>query len=111
MAKKLFSLLMALTLLAALALPAAFAEDYLDIINIADDNQSASYDLHKDTSVNGRNMLRGTVMEQLVTLKADGSIAPELCESYDVSDEGGLRLRDRPGSERRGRLCAGFHGR
>ena len=50
MAKKLFSLLMALTLLAALALPAAFAEDYLDIINIADDNQSASYDLHKDTS-------------------------------------------------------------
>lgn len=43
MAKKLFSLLMALTLLAALALPAAFAEDYLDIINIADDNQSASY--------------------------------------------------------------------
>ena len=87
MAKKLFSLLMALTLLAALALPAAFAEDYLDIINIADDNQSASYDLHKDTSVNGRNMLRGTVMEQLVTLKADGSIAPELCESYDVSDD------------------------
>ena len=68
MAKKLFSLLMALTLLAALALPAAFAEDYLDIINIADDNQSASYDLHKDTSVNGRNMLRGTVMEQLVPL-------------------------------------------
>ena len=60
---------------------------YLDIINIADDNQSASYDLHKDTSVNGRNMLRGTVMEQLVTLKADGSIAPELCESYDVSDD------------------------
>ena len=53
MAKKLFSPLMALTLLAALALPAAFAEDYLDIINIADDNQSASYDLHKDTSVNG----------------------------------------------------------
>ena len=47
MAKKLFSLLMALTLLAALALPAAFAEDYLDIINIADDNQSASYDLHR----------------------------------------------------------------
>lgn len=45
MAKKLFSLFMALTLLAALALPAAFAEDYLDIINIADDNQSASYDL------------------------------------------------------------------
>ena len=87
MAKKIFSLLMALTLLAALALPAAFAEDYLDIINIADDNQSASYDLHKDTSVNGRNMLRGTVMEQLVTLKADGSIAPELCESYDVSDD------------------------
>lgn len=79
MAKKLFSLLMALTLLAALALPAAFAEDYLDIINIADDNQSASYDLHKDTSVNGRNMLRGTVMEQLVTLKADGRCRRWMC--------------------------------
>ncbi len=88
MAKKIISLLLVLVMAMSMTLSVSFAEDeYADIINIADDNQSASYDLHKDTSVNGRNMLRGTVMEQLVTLKADGSIAPELCESYEVNED------------------------
>ena len=36
--------------------------------------------------MNVRNMLRGTVFEQLVTLKKSGEIAPELCESYDVNE-------------------------
>jgi len=86
MIRKLISAVLVLMMALSLAVSCSYAEDYADIINIADDNQSASYDLHKDTSVNGRNMLRGTVMEQLVTLKADGSIAPELCESYDVNE-------------------------
>ena len=60
--------------------------EYKDIINIADNDQGVSYDLHKDTSVNVRNMLRGTVFEQLVTLKASGEIGPELAESYEVNE-------------------------
>lgn len=89
MARKILSMALALALVltSVLALGCAQAEEtYADTINIADDNQSASYDLHKDTSVNGRNMLRGTVMEQLVTLKANGEIGPELCESYVVNE-------------------------
>lgn len=90
MARKLLSMVLALALVltSAMALGAAQAEEaYADVINIADNDQSASYDLHKDTAVNGRNMLRGTVMEQLVTLKANGEIGPELCESYDVNED------------------------
>lgn len=89
MARKILSMALALALVltSVLALGCAQAEETCaDTINIADDNQSASYDLHKDTSVNGRNMLRGTVMEQLVTLKANGEIGPELCESYVVNE-------------------------
>lgn len=87
MARKILSMALALVLTSVLALGCAQAEEtYADTINIADDNQSASYDLHKDTAVNGRNMLRGTVMEQLVTLKANGEIGPELCEGYVVND-------------------------
>ena len=87
--KKLTALLLALTLLMtcfAVSTCAVAEEAYKDIINIADNDQGASYDLHKDTSVNVRNMLRGTVFEQLVTLKKSGEIAPELCESYDVNE-------------------------
>ena len=84
--KKLLSLAAVLALLTGCFIPALAEEEYADVIRIADDNQASSYDLHKDTSVNARNMLRGTVMEQLVTLKADGSIGPELAESYEVNE-------------------------
>ncbi|MBQ8160783.1 MAG: peptide ABC transporter substrate-binding protein [Clostridia bacterium] len=82
---KLVSLLLVLCMCMALT-SFAGAEEYADVIRIADDSQATSYDLHKDTSVNARNMLRGTVMEQLVTLKADGSIGMELAESVDIND-------------------------
>ena len=75
-----------LALMMLMCMGVANAEEYADVIRIADDNQATSYDLHKDTSVNARNMLRGTVMEQLVTLKADGSIGEELAESYEVNE-------------------------
>ena len=85
--QKVLSLALAAVLLMA-AVPSVLAEEtYADVIRIADDNQATSYDLHKDTSVNARNMLRGTVMEQLVTMKADGSIGPELAESYEVDEK------------------------
>lgn len=84
---KLLALLLAISMLLTLCGTAAVAEEeYKDTINIADNDEGASYDLHKDSSVNVRNMLRGTVMEQLVTLKSNGEVAPELCESYEVND-------------------------
>lgn len=83
--RKMLALLLAVALLLTMVSVAAVAEEYANVINIADNDQGASYDLHKDTSVNVRNMLRGTVFEQLVTLKADGSIGSELCESYTVN--------------------------
>lgn len=85
--RKILAMLLAVALLLTMVCTAAVAdEEYASVINIADNDQGASYDLHKDSSVNVRNMLRGTVFEQLVTLKADGSIGAELCESYDVND-------------------------
>ena len=83
--RKILSVVMILCMLCSVCAMAS-AEEYADVIRIADDNQATSYDLHKDTSVNARNMLRGTVFEQLVTLKKDGSIGPELAESYEVNE-------------------------
>ena len=84
--KRLLAFALSLALLLSLCAFASAEGEYKDIINIADNDQGASYDLHKDTSVNVRNMLRGTVYEQLVTLKASGDIGPELCESYDINE-------------------------
>lgn len=86
--KKVLALLLALALMLTMVCAVAMAdEEYANVINIADNDQGASYDLHKDTSVNVRNMLRGTVFEQLVTLKANGDIGTELCESYSVNED------------------------
>ena len=87
MGHKLLSLLLAVCMLMTLCVSAIADESaYADVINIADNDQASSYDLHVDTSVNARNMLRGTVFEQLVTLKANGEIGPELAESYETND-------------------------
>lgn len=87
MGRKLLALALMLCMLLTMCAAVSCAEEgYRDVINIADNDQGASYDLHKDTSVNVRNMLRGTVFEQLVTLKANGEIGPELCESYEVNE-------------------------
>ncbi|MGN0779249.1 MAG: ABC transporter substrate-binding protein [Aristaeellaceae bacterium] len=86
--RKMLAMLLAAAMLLTMFATMAVAEgEYADVINIADNDQGASYDLHKDTSVNVRNMLRGTVMEQLVTLKANGEIGTELCESYSVNED------------------------
>lgn len=86
--KKVLSLLLVVSMMLMLfGITASADEEYASVINIADNDQGASYDLHKDTSVNVRNMLRGTVFEQLVTLKANGEIGEELCESYSVNED------------------------
>ncbi|MCC8102760.1 MAG: ABC transporter substrate-binding protein [Clostridiales bacterium] len=58
-----------------------------DTINIALAAENGVYDLHKTSTLNSRVVLCGTVYEQLMTLNASGEPVPELCESYEMSDD------------------------
>lgn len=58
-----------------------------DEINVSITAENAVYDLHKITSNGSRVALCGTVYEQLVTLNGEGEPVPELCESYEMSDD------------------------
>lgn len=61
---------------------------YKDTLHIAVTQQSPSLDLHKNSSLIARQICDGTVWEKLVTLNAQSEAAPELCESYEVSEDG-----------------------
>lgn len=73
---------------AAAAVTAISGADYKEILHIAVTQQSPSLDLHKNSSLIARQMCDGTVWEKLVTLDADAQAVPELCESYEISDDG-----------------------
>ena len=60
---------------------------YKDTLNIAVAQQAPSLDLHKNSSLIARQMIDGTCWEKLVTLNANGEAVPELCESYEVSED------------------------
>ena len=60
---------------------------YKDTLNIAVAQQAPSLDLHKNSSLIARQMMDGTCWEKLVTLNANGEAVPELCESYEVSED------------------------
>ncbi len=60
---------------------------YKDTLNIAVAQQAPSLDLHKNSSLIARQMMDGTCWEKLVTLNSNGEAVPELCESYEVSDD------------------------
>lgn len=70
---------------AAVADPTA---TYQDILHIAVTQQAPSLDLHKNSSLVARQMCDGTVWEKLVTLNSNAEAVPELCESYDISEDG-----------------------
>lgn len=61
---------------------------YQDTLHIAVTQQSPSLDLHKTSTLIARQMCDGTVWEKLVTLNSQSEAAPELCESYQVSEDG-----------------------
>ena len=61
---------------------------YKDTLHIAVTQQSPSLDLHKNSTLIARQMCDGTVWEKLVTLNAQSEASPELCESYEVSEDG-----------------------
>ena len=60
---------------------------YKDTLNVAVAQQAPSLDLHKNSSLIARQMMDGTCWEKLVTLNANGEAVPELCETYEVSED------------------------
>lgn len=59
-----------------------------DTIHFAVAQEAASYDVHKTTTLVARQIFSGTVWEKLVTLNAASEVIPELCESYELSEDG-----------------------
>ena len=89
---KLASMLCLAAVMGTTAIPvmAATGPDDIQIkdeINVAITAENAVYDLHKTTSNGSRVALCGTVYEQLMTLNGEGEPVPELCESYEMSDD------------------------
>ncbi len=62
--------------------------EYKDELHVAVSQEAPSLDLHKNSSAIAREIGRGTIWEQLITLDANSEVVPELAESYDVSDDG-----------------------
>ena len=61
---------------------------YKDILHIAVTQQAPSLDLHKNSTLIARQMCDGTVWEKLVTLNSKAEAVPELCEKYELSEDG-----------------------
>ena len=60
---------------------------YRETLHIAVAQQAPSLDLHKNSSLIARQMMDGTCWEKLVTQNANAEAVPELCESYEVSED------------------------
>ena len=60
---------------------------YKDTLQIAVSQQAPSLALHKNSTLIARQIMDGTVWEKLVTQNANAEPVPELCESYEVSDD------------------------
>ena len=76
---------------AASATEAAVADPsaaYKEILHIAVSQQAPSLDLHKNSTLIARQMCDGTVWEKLVTLNGNAEAVPELCESFEMSEDG-----------------------
>lgn len=58
-----------------------------DTIHMAVSQEASSYDVHKTTTLIARQVFAGTVWEKLVTLNANSEVIPELCSSYEMSDD------------------------
>lgn len=61
---------------------------YRETLHIAVTQQAPSLDLHKNSTLISRQMCDGTLWEKLVTLNSNAEAVPELCESFDFSEDG-----------------------
>lgn len=60
---------------------------FKDVMNIAVAQEGATYDVHKTTTLVARQVFAGTVWEKLVTLDSKSEVVPELCSSWDMSED------------------------
>ncbi|MDF2473628.1 MAG: transporter peptide-binding protein [Anaerocolumna sp.] len=58
-----------------------------EIMNIAVSQEGANYDVHKTTTLVARQLFSGTVWEKLVTLNGNAEVVPELCSSWEMSED------------------------
>lgn len=58
---------------------------FKEVLNIAVNQEGATYDVHKTTTLIARQIFSGTVWEKLVTLDSNAEVVPELCSSWDMS--------------------------
>lgn len=58
-----------------------------DTIHMATQQEAASYDVHKTTTLIARQVFAGTVWEKMVTLNANSEVIPELCTGYEMSED------------------------
>ena len=58
-----------------------------ETLHVATAQQPPSLDCHKNSTSSVREMTRGLLYEQLVTLNANSEPVPELCESYEMTDD------------------------
>lgn len=60
---------------------------YKTEIIIAGSQEPPSIDLHKNSSAVARNIGRGTIWEQIVTMNEASEVVPELAERYEVNED------------------------
>lgn len=67
--------------------PADGATNFKEVMNIAVAQEGANYDVHKTTTLIARQIFSGTVWEKLVTLNSKAEVVPELCSSWEMSED------------------------
>lgn len=60
---------------------------FKEVLNIAVNQEGATYDVHKTTTLIARQIFAGTVWEKLVTLDSNAEVIPELSSSWDMSED------------------------
>lgn len=61
--------------------------NFKEVLNIAVSQEGASYDVQKTTTLIARQIFSGTVWEKLVTLNKNSEVVPELCSSWEMSED------------------------
>lgn len=57
------------------------------ILNIAISQEPPTLDVNKNSSLSSRMIIVGNVLEKALTLDSNGNVVPELCQSYEMSDD------------------------
>ncbi len=59
----------------------------IQVLNIAISQEPPTLDVNKNSSLSARMIIVGNVLEKALTLDSKGNVVPELCDSYEMSDD------------------------